>query len=101
MLEAATGHEESSLIRNLLALPAVRAAERNRKCPICGAKMKKLQVGQQIAVLLDACEKGDGLWFDGGEVDQLVNVIDNLNPVKSDHDHVFHFMKEVFKNPVG
>ena len=101
MLESVTGREESPFIQNLLTLPAVSVAERKRKCPICGTRMKKLLIGHQAGVLLDACEKGDGLWFDGGEVDQFVNIVDNQNPVKAEHDHVLNFMKEVYKTPVG
>ena len=75
MLESMTGREDSLLIQNLLGLPVVRVAERKRKCPICGTGMKKLRIGQPAGVLVDACDKGDGLWFDGGEVEQLANVL--------------------------
>ena len=34
--------------------------------------MSKAQTTGEPKVLVDACPKDDGLWFDGGEVDQLV-----------------------------
>jgi len=49
-----------------------RSAERIRKCPICDKKMQKIIVGQSKPVLLiDKCRKGDGLWFDKGELKDI------------------------------
>ena len=48
--------------------------EKRRKCPICLKKMKKIIVGQSTPVLLiDKCPKGDGLWFDKGELQDIFN----------------------------
>jgi Zn-finger nucleic acid-binding protein len=44
-------------------------AERARKCPICDKKMQKILVGSSApALLIDKCGRGDGLWFDRGEL---------------------------------
>ncbi len=44
-------------------------AEKLRKCPICDKKMAKIVVGSSAPVLLlDKCRRGDGLWFDHGEL---------------------------------
>lgn len=44
-------------------------AERTRKCPICDRKMQKIVVGSSVpSLLVDKCGKGDGLWFDKGEL---------------------------------
>ncbi len=49
-------------------------AEKPRRCPICDKKMQKIIVGKATpALLIDKCAKGDGLWFDKGE---LGNIID-------------------------
>lgn len=48
------------------------SSEEKRKCPICGRKMKKTTIGEQPEILIDVCRQGDGLWFDGGEVGQLI-----------------------------
>jgi Zn-finger nucleic acid-binding protein len=45
-----------------------------RKCPICGKKMKEMPVGEP-AIEIDACPKGDGIWFDGGELQELLKQV--------------------------
>ena len=46
--------------------------EKIRKCPICDKKMQKVVVGSSKPVLLiDKCRKGDGLWFDKGELQDI------------------------------
>ena len=48
------------------------SSERARKCPICDKKMQKIIVGSSKPVLLiDKCRKGDGLWFDKGELQDI------------------------------
>jgi Zn-finger nucleic acid-binding protein len=48
-------------------------AERLRKCPICDKKMAKIVVGRSKPVLLiDTCRRGDGLWFDRGELQDIL-----------------------------
>jgi len=47
--------------------------EKPRKCPICLKKMQKISVGSEPpALLIDKCKKGDGLWFDEGELKDIV-----------------------------
>jgi hypothetical protein len=53
-------------------LPEAETDERKRRCPICNQKMKKLYIGKEPEVLIDACIRGHGLWFDGGEVHQII-----------------------------
>ena len=44
-------------------------AEGARKCPICDRKMQKIIVDSSVpAMLVDKCGRGDGLWFDKGEL---------------------------------
>ena len=48
--------------------------ENVRKCPICLKKMQKIIVGLSAPTLLiDKCTKGDGLWFDKGELQNIFN----------------------------
>jgi len=50
------------------------STEKPRKCPICDKKMQKIIVGSsRPAVLIDKCRRGDGLWFDKGELNNIVN----------------------------
>jgi Zn-finger nucleic acid-binding protein len=48
------------------------SAERTKKCPICDKKMQKIVVGSSMPVLLiDKCRRGDGLWFNKGELQDV------------------------------
>ena len=49
-----------------------KTTEKPRKCPICLKKMQKIVVGASMpALLLDKCSRGDGLWFDKGELQEI------------------------------
>ncbi len=81
---------------SLLALSETQSEEKKRKCPICGKKMKKVPIGEEPKVLIDACPNKDGLWFDGGEVEQLINQL-----VKKPHEkldsHIVSFFSDLFQ----
>ncbi|MFQ6035421.1 MAG: zf-TFIIB domain-containing protein [Sedimentisphaerales bacterium] len=48
--------------------------ERIRKCPICDKKMRKIIVGSsEPTLLIDKCRRGDGLWFDKGELQDILD----------------------------
>jgi len=50
------------------------STEKPRKCPICLKKMQKIIVGRDTpTILIDRCRKGDGLWFDKGELQDIFN----------------------------
>jgi Zn-finger nucleic acid-binding protein len=50
-----------------------RSAESPRSCPICDKKMQKIVVGTSARpLLIDKCRRGDGLWFDTGELHDIV-----------------------------
>jgi uncharacterized protein len=57
---------------NLIDLKKAEVAESKRKCPVCGHKMDKVWLGETPRVLIDSCPLGDGLWFDGGELNQVL-----------------------------
>ncbi len=50
------------------------AKEKARKCPICRRRMEKVLCGTECKVRIDRCRKGDGLWFDVGELEQIVEM---------------------------
>jgi Zn-finger nucleic acid-binding protein len=51
--------------------------EAPRKCPICDKKMQKTIVGtSKPTLLIDKCSRGDGLWFDRGELQDIINRAD-------------------------
>ena len=48
------------------------STEKKRKCPICDKKMQKVIVGSsKPTLLIDKCGRGDGLWFDKGELQDI------------------------------
>jgi len=70
-------------------------AEAKRRCPVCGRKMEKVWIGQKQGILIDSCPVGDGLWFDGGELQQVLTQMENLDQEKS--RDVLHFLGETFQ----
>ncbi len=83
-------------IDSILTSPETPSKEKKRRCPICGKKMKKSTVGHDPEILIDACKHGDGLWFDDGEVGQLISQIPGTD--KSDSQgRVITFLGEVLQ----
>jgi Zn-finger nucleic acid-binding protein len=77
------GGKSKELINSFIASPQTN--EIQRKCPICDKKMEKITAGEGAApVLLDRCIKGDGLWFDGGELNTIIQKakLDEGNKIK-------------------
>lgn len=94
LLETTQLEGTSLSLDNILTSPEAKSAEKKRKCPICSEKMKKATVGHAPEVLIDTCPRGDGLWFDSGEVSQLIKQL----PDKSDSQgRVINFLGEVFR----
>lgn len=77
------------------------SSEKKRNCPICGSKMKKSAIGEQPKTLIiDICRKEHGLWFDGGEVDQLIKHLAGEHPTGRDSKgQVISFLEELFEAP--
>ena len=80
--------------------PDIHSTEKRRKCPICSRKMNKKVIGEQPRLLIDTCGEGHGLWFDGGEIAQLINqLVGEPQAIKSSGNEVIDFLEEVFKAP--
>ncbi len=98
LLETMTLNEPGLSLDNILSSPEAESSEKKRRCPICGQMMKKATLGKQPEVLIDACPQGDGLWFDGGEVDQLISQLSKKPTVRGGSEQkVTAFLGEVFK----
>ena len=83
---------------NILTSSEAESVEKKRHCPICGRKMKKATVGHEPEVLIDACPSGDGLWFDSGEMGQLIIHLSDKPSEKSDsQERIINFLGEVFR----
>jgi Zn-finger nucleic acid-binding protein len=91
-----TMHLEPGVLRGdtPLNLPEAKTAEQPRRCPICGHRMKKVNIGQP-PILIDACGNGHGLWFDKGEVSQLAAHFRRKR--STSEEQVICFLGEVLK----
>ncbi len=72
-LELLIGNEERAegLLKSFKI--ADGCSEAARKCPICLKKMQKIAVGGgEKELLIDRCGRGDGLWFDRDELDEIL-----------------------------
>jgi len=98
LLESVSLEPSSPFLNNILGSPETRSSEKKRKCPICNKKMKKTTIGQQPEILIDVCRQGDGLWFDGGEMEQLIRQLVKKQPEKlGSQQQIVSFLGEVFK----
>ena len=93
------GREGSNLpLADIFSAPEVKSTEKKRKCPICGQHMKKVHIGREPEVLIDVCPNEDGLWFDGGEVSQLIAQCAEKPCAESDPEkRIFTFLGDTFK----
>ncbi len=89
--------ESKALSDGILDFQEAASSEEKRNCPICGRKMKKTAIGGQPEILIDACRNDHGLWFDGGEVTQLMQRLGGEHSREPDSkEHVISFLQEVF-----
>jgi len=83
---------------NILNSQDAISSEKKRKCPICGHSMKKKSIGEQQKILIDTCSEEHGLWFDGGEIAQLIRHLAGEHVSKQDsREQVIGFLEEVFE----
>lgn len=87
------------LEERLERLPHREKGVKPRKCPRCMRKMWHVaQPGDGERIILDACPEGDGLWFDQGELEAILETNfsgtdDELAAIK-DHLGLFTRPKE-------
>lgn len=85
-------------VSNVLDAPEARTSEKKRRCPICAQKMKKIVVNEKPGIVIDVCRRADGLWFDGGEVGELLKQLpEKPSETPRPHQQVSAFLREVFK----
>lgn len=97
MLKTLRLEKPEFLLDNLLHHPEAISNEKKRKCPICGKTMKLINIGDKTDVIIDICPAGDGLWFDNGEVVQMVKRLTAEHRSKGDAERIFNFLGEVFQ----
>jgi Zn-finger nucleic acid-binding protein len=65
--------------------------ERGRKCPLCSRRMEKVLVGADREVRVDRCRGRDGIWLDGGELEEILEMA-SFGPDR----RVLHLLKSMF-----
>lgn len=85
----ADGAEKDSLLSSFQ--PDKKNTEIKRRCPICLKKMEKVLCGRDTRILIDKCRKNDGIWFDKGELEDLIEMasLDKNN-------RILNLLKEMF-----
>lgn len=66
------------------------------KCPICKVKMNKVEVEGVKPIIIDECKNLCGLWFDKGELLEIVKLghLDKKNTIIT-------ILEEMFKNKIN
>ena len=65
-------HQARQIVGSFQRAPHTK--ENLRPCPICLKKMQKILVNSHDKpVVIDRCPKGHGLWFDRGELPQVLS----------------------------
>jgi Zn-finger nucleic acid-binding protein len=89
---------EHTLFTHMLQSPLAATSEKSRKCPICGSRMRKTNLGGQPELLVDLCSREDGIWFDGGEVAQLIKQLARGQAGEEQpQQKLINFLGEVFQ----
>ena len=98
LLESHRLEEGKAFLDDILGAQEAVSPEKKRKCPICGHKMRKTAIAEQSEILIDMCRDEHGLWFDGGEVTQLMRHLAGKHQPKHDaREEVISFLEEVFE----
>jgi Zn-finger nucleic acid-binding protein len=98
LLESMNLESLNLFLNNIINFPEAKSLEKKRRCPICNQKMKKTTIGQQPEILIDVCQEGHGLWFDSGEVGQLITqLLDKPSDATDSQGRVITFLGEVFR----
>ena len=83
---------------HIISLSEKRIKEAVRKCPLCRKKMKKVGIGHEPEVVIDVCPREEGLWFDGGEVGEVIKHLLDKHAAEGDaEEKVVEFLGEAFK----
>lgn len=66
--------EERDSLLSSFAVGRRGSREKDRRCPICLKRMEKVFCGTEKKVLIDKCRKNDGIWFDAGELEEIIRM---------------------------
>jgi Zn-finger nucleic acid-binding protein len=98
LVRAMNMEEDQALIADLFHSPSASTSEKKRKCPICNRKMRKATVGGKPEIIIDLCKREDGIWFDGGELAQLIKQLAGGSAIgEGRQQKIVDFLGEVFQ----
>jgi Zn-finger nucleic acid-binding protein len=100
LIDAAGLGDYRKYLDGIINAPEAATPEKKHKCPICYHKMKKAYIDTDKKIIIDVCHVGDGIWFDGGEVNRLVKTLLEKLPDKGASQSVLAFIGEMFKYQV-
>lgn len=89
--------QQKSPLGSFLDAHRADTREKRRHCPVCRQKMRKVTLSEQPVVVVDACQRGDGLWFDGGELAVLLSQLAPMPRAEVPAQQVTNFLREVFQ----
>ena len=86
-------YEDSHAAARLIAsfVPDPSSREKKVRCPICNRKMEKVRV--RDTVIIDRCIKDHGLWFDEGELLQVLEM-----EAGEQEEKIINLLKEMFRH---
>lgn len=85
-------HSAAAKDELLASFTIVNSTETIRRCPICLSKMNKVEVGEKgTKVLIDSCKKDHGIWFDEGELHEVIS-----NSSRGNENPVLHLLQKMF-----
>jgi Zn-finger nucleic acid-binding protein len=97
LLHSISLEDTHQVLSSILNSPETPSSEKKRRCPVCSQKMKKTTIGKEPGILIDACRREDGLWFDGGEVVHLVKHLAVTHGTQDSNEQIISFMGDVFQ----
>ncbi len=98
LLDTLTRGAARDLVDSLMHRPALNASEKSRKCPICRRTMRKIDIGSGREILIDACNYGHGLWFDGGESGAMIEQLKIAQPDTAEPLYmILFFIRDTFQ----
>ena len=99
LLESAGIKGSKQALGDVLHLAAANTTEKSRRCPICAKNMKKAMIGGEAGVMIDACVRNDGLWFDEGEMASVIRLVTGKPADKKETEsEIMGFLKDVFQS---
>ena len=88
--------EEERENLNHLIKQDVSSKEKSYKCPICSKRMNKVEIGKDKKVLIDKCPRNHGLWFDKGELENVL-----LLGTSGNENKITGLLNQIFKDKIS